>query len=164
MLYGPAIRGRTEPLVVGRTSSRDQSGPDLLSTYPYPAYGAAVPVGSGPGGRQGAIGDLTLLSESGAGKGLNLSVEVALRGSGARCPAPPGRPDALSTRGLWGGGYITFHKSELMRPRRELCEYLRIQCDPSATEARTHASCEREGEYCANSVRIPREYLRTACE
>ena len=41
---------RTEPLwSVGRTS-RGQSGPDLVSIYPYPAYGAAVPVGSGPGG------------------------------------------------------------------------------------------------------------------
>ena len=61
VLHGPVFWGRTEPLVVGRTSSRGQSGPDLVSIYPYPAYGAAGPVGGGPGGRRGAIGDPTPL-------------------------------------------------------------------------------------------------------
>ena len=61
VLHGPVFWGRTEPLVVGRTSSRGQSGPDLVSIYPYPAYGAAGPVGGGPGGRRGAIADPGLL-------------------------------------------------------------------------------------------------------
>ena len=66
--YGSLGGFRTEPLVVGRTSSRGQSGPDLVSIYPYPAYGAAVPVGSGPGGRRGATTRTCLLSRRHGGR------------------------------------------------------------------------------------------------
>ena len=52
VLHGPAFRGRTEPRVVGLTSSRDQSGPVLVSIYPYPAHGGLGPVRGGSGCRR----------------------------------------------------------------------------------------------------------------
>ena len=40
------------PRCAGRTSSRDQSGPVLVSIYPYPAHGGLGPVRGGPRGRR----------------------------------------------------------------------------------------------------------------
>ena len=65
--------------MVGRTSSRGQSGPVLVSIYPYPAYGAAVPVGSGPGGRRGAIGAESMAKHTWGGKGLNTRRHTSAR-------------------------------------------------------------------------------------
>ena len=78
MLHGPVFWGRTEPLVVGRTSSRGQSGPDIVSIYPYPAY-ATVPqarseAAQGGAGRARRI--LIMLNMIRAGKGLTLDLTL----------------------------------------------------------------------------------------
>ena len=103
------IDGTARVTVVGagwasRTSSRGQSGPVLVSIYPYPAYGAAVPVGSGPGGRRGAIGDLCHLGGDMGGTGVfPRRGSAPIVGPVRRASRPP--PDS-SLDVLWLPGFV----------------------------------------------------------
>ena len=76
MLHGPVFWGRTEPLVVGRTSSRGQSGPDLVSIYPYPAYGGPGPVTGGLGDDYGDIGNPSPDSQDQGGKRVKVCSKI----------------------------------------------------------------------------------------
>ena len=54
----------------GDMSSRDQSGPVLVRTYPGTVCGGLVPVGGGSRGRREAVGDPLHVSMKSVGKGL----------------------------------------------------------------------------------------------
>ena len=60
----------------GEMSSRDQSGPVLVRTYPGTVCGGLVPVGGGSRGRRGAVPDPLILSDESVGKGLKLTSQT----------------------------------------------------------------------------------------
>ena len=61
----------------GDMSSRDQSGPVLVRTYPGTVCGGLGPVGGGSRGRRGTVPDPGRIAYDQAGKGVRLLTHSA---------------------------------------------------------------------------------------